>query len=609
MISWKELKERRITQVVLTYVAVGWVALAGVDQVVDREVLPELFYRLALLVYACGIPVALILGWFHGEKGRQRVTIPEALLLGLVLIFTAGSGVSVVRSYQQEQSAGVPGLDPRRVAVLYFDDVSGSANDMEYIADGLTEALIDELAQVRELDVVSRNGVEPYRGGSTPADSIGRALKAGSVINGSVERQGDQMRVSVRLVDPESGVDMDRTSFTVPADELLAARDSLVSSTARFLRTRVGEELRRRERLAETASVEAWTLVQRAERLRKEADEARQHDADRALMLLAEADSLLRAAEAFDQQWSEPTVIRAQIALNQGVWAHSLDDAVASVNAGIELANRVIERQGTNARAWEARGTLRYFHWYLDASPTREERASLLGAAQSDLERAVSLDGTLAASLARLSRIYNYERGDRIEGALKARQALDADAYLRDAPAILDLLFWAHYDMGQFTQARNTCAEGGVRFPQDFRFKQCGLWMMITPGATPDPDAAWRLLVEADSLTPADRRPFEHSKSEMIVAGVLARVEMADSARMVLDGARAGFEVDPEQSLPGYEAIIRTLLGDYDEAVDRLRRYVSANPDHQFEVEGDLHWWWRPLRDHPGFSSVVSRAP
>ncbi|HUF75922.1 MAG TPA: hypothetical protein VMM35_06570, partial [Longimicrobiales bacterium] len=187
MISWKELKQRRITQVFLTYLAIGWVVLEGVDQFVDRELFPEITYRLALLAYLGGIPATLILGWFHGEKGRQRVTWPETLLLSLVLLLTTGAGVGMVRSHSRAQSVLAPGdvsaaYDPRRVAVLYFEDLSGSSHDLGHVADGLTEGLIAELARVQELEVISRNGVEPYRHAAVVPDSVGRALNAGSVI-------------------------------------------------------------------------------------------------------------------------------------------------------------------------------------------------------------------------------------------------------------------------------------------------------------------------------------------------------------------------------------------------------------------------------------------
>jgi TolB-like protein/tetratricopeptide (TPR) repeat protein len=609
LISWRELKQRRITQIVLSYLFVGWVTLGVVDTLVGRTLFPEIVYRVGLLVYLGGIPAALIVGWFHGEKGSQSVTPAEVSLLLLVLLVTG----LVVRRDLQASRVALPGdldsaYDPRRVAVLYFDDGGGAGADFAFAADGLTEALIDELGRVRELDVVSRNGVDPYRGTELAADSVGRALGAGSVIKGSVERDGERVRVNVRLVDAESGVDIDRTSFTLPAADLLAARDSLVTSTASFLRARLGEEVRIRESRSQTRSVDAWTHVQRAERLRKDATAARQHDPARAVALLAQADSLLSTSQSLDPDWLEPTAMRAEVALQRGILSRSADERFEFADAGIELADQALARDANFARAWEVRGTLRHYQWYLNVSPTPQERGALLDAAQSDLERAVELDPTLAAALNRLSTIYYYERRDVIRGALLARQALDADSYLRDAAQTLDRLFWAHYDLGQFSEAGRTCKEAEARFAEDARFKQCALWMMITPTGTPDPDAAWRLLAQADSLTAPDERAFEQRVGRIIVGGVLARANLSDSARSVLESARAEADEDPDQQLPGYEAIVRTILGDHDDAVERLRRYVSANPDHRFEVEGDLHWWWRPLRDHPGFAAVVARG-
>jgi TolB-like protein len=498
------------------------------------------------------------------------------------------------------------GDDARRVAVLYFDNLSGSGGELGAVADGLTEALIDELSRVRALDIVSRNGVATYREMALTPDSVGRALGAGSVIKGSVESAGDLLRLTVRLVDSSSGVDIDRTSFNMPMDELLQARDSLVTLTAQFLRARLGEEVLVRGRRAETTSVDAWTHVQRAERLRKDAEVARRTDAERALALVAEADSLLRTAEALDREWIEPLALRAQVALQRAAWARSLDAAVSSVESGIELADRAIARTPNHAGAWEARGTLRYFQYFLNVSPTPSERAALLDAAQADLERAVSLDPELASALNTLSRLH-YDRGDRLSAALAARQALQADSYLREAAATFDRLFWAHYDLGQFAEAGRTCREAAAQVPQDARFRQCELWMMITPTARAEPDAAWALVERVDSLTAPDRRPFVRRVSQMIVGGVLARASLPDSARHVLEAARAGPDIDPGQELVGYEAIMRTMVGDEDVAVQQLRRYVAANPDHQFlEVEGDVHWWWRPLRDHPGFATVAA---
>jgi TolB-like protein/tetratricopeptide (TPR) repeat protein len=501
-------------------------------------------------------------------------------------------------------------FDPRRVAVLYFDDLSGEGGELGHVADGLTEALIDELGLVRELEVVSANGVAQYRGQDVTPDSVGRALGVGSVIDGSVESTGDRLRVNLRLVDAESGVDIDRTGLTMPAADVLQVRDSVVTSAAAIMRERLGEEVRLRERRAETASVEAWTHVQRAERLRKEYDEVRRQDSDRALELLTEADSLLRVAEALDPQWTEPTVLRAQVARFRAGPERTTEERLAALREGAELASNVISREPNNARAWEARGRLRHYQYRANVSPTPEEQAALLNEAQSDLERAVQLDGSLGGAMSSLASLYQYDRGESLSGALMARRALDADAYLREAQSTLFGLFWATYDLGQFDQARRTCAEARARLPDYPLFTQCELWLMIAPTEDVSPadvDAAWNLVERVDSLTSPDERPLDRRVSQIIVGGVLARASMPDSARAVLLDARAGPEIDPRQELAGYEAIMRGILGDDDEAIQLLRRYASANPGHRnFEVDGELHWWWRPLRDHPGFQSVVS---
>jgi hypothetical protein len=118
-----DLRERRFARFFVIYCIVAWVVLQFVDQLADRGVLPELVYRVALTVALCAAPGALIVTWFHGEVGHQRMPRLEKLLLGLVAVFTLGASTVVTRS----GLAPAPGEtsparayweDPRRVAVL-----------------------------------------------------------------------------------------------------------------------------------------------------------------------------------------------------------------------------------------------------------------------------------------------------------------------------------------------------------------------------------------------------------------------------------------------------------------------------------------------------------
>jgi hypothetical protein len=199
-----------------------------------------------------------------------------------------------------------------------------------------------------------------------------------------------------------------------------------------------------------------------------------------------------------------------------------------------------------------------------------------------------------------------YARKDVVSAVLAARAAYAADAYLREAETILDRLFWGTYDIAQFDEARRWCAEGGRRFPANWRFTECQLWMQLTRGAKPEAEPAWQLAARADSLTPAAQRPLRARIRLLLVGGALGRAGLRDSAERVLVRARSDDPaIDPSQELVGYEAVVRAQLGDADVAIGLLQRYVATHPDHSFTRGGMLHWWWRDLERHAGFQAVL----
>src|SRR3989449_4119556 len=225
--------------------------------------------------------------------GRRRVYVGAGLVGSLILLL---GGLWAGRAWRRGgagASGAGGGLDPRRIAVLYFADVSAAKN-LGYLADALTEGLRDRLASVQSLDVVSTEGVLGYRHSGLPRDSIARALDAGSRIEGSVQARGDRLVASVRLIDGTSGADIERGSFQHPRGNVLQLRDTLAQQVARFLRRRLGEELVLREQKSGTENVAAWILVQQAEKARKDADSlAVAGDVADGARLLQGGDSLL----------------------------------------------------------------------------------------------------------------------------------------------------------------------------------------------------------------------------------------------------------------------------------------------------------------------------
>src|SRR3970040_235591 len=105
----QNLRDRRILQIMAAYAAVAWVVLTVVDQLVDRSVLPEVVYLVALVWFMGGLGFAAVNGWYHGERGHQAVTRPEAVLLVLVSIGTLAATFTTARGYRERQSvAGGP---------------------------------------------------------------------------------------------------------------------------------------------------------------------------------------------------------------------------------------------------------------------------------------------------------------------------------------------------------------------------------------------------------------------------------------------------------------------------------------------------------------------
>lgn len=536
------------------------------------------------------------------RRRMRRVLVGAGAAIGAIALAGVAWALFGGRGGPGRPPAG--GLDLKRIAVLYFDDLSPDSQ-LVPIADGLTESLIDELGRVPGLSVISRNGVAPWRGTDVGRDSVARALGAGTLVVGSVEPvRGERLEVTTRLVDGASGVDVARARFELPRTAVLSASDSVARDVARTLRERLGEEVELRERRAGTSSVEAWTLVQQAENARKAAeDRLAQGDAAFALGTARHADSLLTAAEQMDPTWIEPLLLRGRIALLLTSATRDPAERARLMEHGVEYAERGLQLAPGDARALELRGTLRYWTWRFNLEPDVARRDALLDSALADLDAAVRADPSLASAHATLSRLY-YDRKDLVSAVLAARRAYEADAYLRDAARILSLLHSGSYNIMQFADARRWCDEGGRRFPRNYRFTDCQLWMMTTPGAEADVARAWRLAARIDSLAPANERPYLRLQSQVLVGGVIGRTGLRDSADRVFQRARPE---DPQMAndLIGLEAAMRSITGDADTAIALLKRYVAANPGHSFQIGGVLHWWWRDLERHPQFREVM----
>jgi hypothetical protein len=362
--------------------------------------------------------------------------------------------------------------------------------------------------------------------------------------------------------------------------------------------------VRLREERAGTASVEAWTLVQRAQKTQKDAAAVSGADPAAAAARYADADSLLGAAELADKNWPEPTVLRARYALSRSRLEREPRQADKWLTVGLADANRALRTNSQNPDALEARGTLLFARFSLGLEPDPAAADKLIGAAQADLEAATRLNPQQVGAWNVLSVLY-YQHRDLVEANRAARTAYEQDAYLGSAQAILFRLFVTSYDLELFMPAADWCNKGHTRFPANPLFAQCQLMMMTTNAADPDAQAAWRFADEAVRLSPERNRPYQQNLQHIFVAAVLARAGLADSARHVLERSKGNADIDPQKELLGYQAMARVMLGDKGEALRLLDEYLVANPKHREGFRKIVHWWWRPIQDDPQFKALI----
>jgi serine/threonine-protein kinase len=611
--TFKELKERRLVQIVVSYAVAGWVVLSIFGEVIDRGVLPEILYRVLLVLYFGGMVAATINGWYHGEKGHQKVTRTEVALLSVVGVVTIVlAGLTVQRYNRMEQvrlAAGEAGLDLRRLAVLYFRDLS-RGEDLSYLADGITESLIQRLSESQTLDVLSKNASARFRDPSITLDSIGRALSVGTLVDGSVERRGENVRVTFSLHDGASGAEIQSGTVERPADEIFLLQDEVAEEVGTLLGRWLSEEVELRQARQGTESVVAWTLFQRGERAREEGAGLLGDGAVEAFRTAyREADSLYAEAEREDPAWAPPLVQRGRLSdlLAQVASQQDPRQAASWLNAGVQYADRALQLDPRSAEAHLVRGRLAYVRWRDGLALDPREADAALRQAVSNLEEATSLDPSLAEAWSILSVVYS-EQADNTEAKLAARRALEADEFLQDAAEVYYRLYTTSYDLEQFRDATEYCDEGLRRFPRLPEFRECRLWLMAAPYAQapdPDPQEAWDALERFLDVVPPQAKEYYRLEGQILVAGILGRAELPDSAEAVLARSRATPDIDPERELMGLEALVRLHMGQKEEALDLLKTYLTLNPQHREAWQWTAHWWWRPLQEDPEFRALM----
>ncbi|MHB8448635.1 MAG: hypothetical protein ACYC9P_12005, partial [Rudaea sp.] len=230
------LKQRKLVQWALAYVAAAFALIQVLDVVGQRFGWPDTLERVLILVLMLGFFVTLVLAWYHGERGAQRVSGTELLILALLLAIGGGLLWRAAKQGVQSSMTGTakavamaaPG---KSIAVLPFVNMSGDAKN-DYFSDGITEEILDALAQLPNLKVAARTSAFAFKGKAEDLRKVGEVLDVATVLEGSVQTSGDEVRITAQLIDTRSGYHLWSEKYDRKLTSIFAVEDEISKSIA-----------------------------------------------------------------------------------------------------------------------------------------------------------------------------------------------------------------------------------------------------------------------------------------------------------------------------------------------------------------------------------------
>jgi adenylate cyclase len=454
------LRERKLVHWAVAYLAGSWLVLQVLDLLAQPFAWPMLVMRAATVLLAIGFLAALVVAWYHGERGAQRATGIEVLMLTGILALAAAAVAFVSRTPGEPTFpvAFQTTAEQGSIAVLPFADMS-AARDQEFFADGLTEELLNVLAQLPELRVASRTSSFAYRGAQVPIDSIARALRVAHVLEGSVRRDGDLLRITAQLIDAGTGYHVWSESYDRDVGSVFAVQDEIARAIVRALELKLGggrsgAPLARQQ----TTDPEAHTLVLRATQLRRSTQRA----------LVEEAVRLLQQAIARDSTYAQAWALLADSYTRLDYLGFAArNDVVPKAREAAERARR-LDPQSADAEFalgllardydWDTRGAEAHFRRAIELRPSMASAYTVLAWSLAQLgrgaeaidaaARAVELDPVQGGLHTNLASVYVYA-GQPQQAVEAYRRAL---ALGEDAITLGNLAL-SYADLGQHPEA------------------------------------------------------------------------------------------------------------------------------------------------------------
>ncbi len=249
-----ELKRRNVYKVAIAYAVVAWLLMQIATQVFPFLEIPNWAIRLVIMLIVIGFPIALIIAWAFEltPEGLKRTEVAEELpkksarsRAWIYVVIVAGAiSVSLFflgRYTSSKQNAELPA---KSIAVLPFVNMSADKND-EYLSNGISEELITALSKITGLQVKARTSSFAFKGKNEDIQKIGELLHVSHLLEGSVAKAGNRLRISAQLIQASDGNHLWSDTYDREMQDIFAVRSDVAQQVVQALQVKLGVEAKR----------------------------------------------------------------------------------------------------------------------------------------------------------------------------------------------------------------------------------------------------------------------------------------------------------------------------------------------------------------------------
>jgi TolB-like protein len=299
-ILWRRINDHKMVQWGVAYVALAYAIQHAVILTSESFEWPHAMSRISMLLLALGLPVVMTLAWYHGQRASRRISGPELTIISILFVIgsllfyvfvqpsaevATKAAPAIQKPSTAESRLPAPTVSGISIAVLPFLNLSHDP-DQDFFSDGMTEEITSALAKVSGLRVLGRTSAFEFKGQNKDLRSIGQALGASHLIEGSVRTDGNQIRITAQLVRADDGTYLWSESYDRELKGVFAVQENIAQAIATSLRVPLG--LKEGQNLVSnrTSDIDAYEDYLRAQalvRARGDANARSQTEATRLL--------------------------------------------------------------------------------------------------------------------------------------------------------------------------------------------------------------------------------------------------------------------------------------------------------------------------------------